>query len=270
MRKNFNLLTMPRVIQSESPASWLMRACQLHCCNLDFLFKALRLVPPNDVDIVSYDKVFKRFAHGTDIPPTHLNEISKWFEPLVVYDKAGQSLHKEINKNPYTSFCPHCLGEDKIPYWRPEWRLKFWQVCPKHQCKMVEECPSCGEHQHTNKVNRNLSLDLSERALQYCVHCSADLTQAHARSIMDNEMHDKLIAQDHLLKICRFGKFSAQHKLDQHPGGEISQNPSHVLTLTQLLIVDFHMAYIECTDKMRHFYGFKNAIKKRSFFDLHI
>jgi hypothetical protein len=177
MRKNFKLITLPRVIQSESIASWLIRACQMHCLTFKLIYMALRLTPPQDADITSYDRLFKRFAYGTNLLPSHLNQISKWFEPLILSGRASKALHKEINSTPYTHFCPHCLKNDKIPHWRPEWRFKFWQVCPSHHCKMSEECPKCGEHQHTNKANLKLTLEQSGKALQFCVHCSADLTE---------------------------------------------------------------------------------------------
>jgi hypothetical protein len=270
MRKNVNLLTSLLVIGTESPASWLARTCQLHCFSFNFIFQALRLTPPKDADIVAYDKLFRRFAYSSNMPPSHLSGISKWFEPLVSSGKSGQAVHKEINKSPYTHFCPHCLSKDKIPHWRPQWRLKFWQVCPEHQCKMVDECPECGEHQHTNKINLKLDSDATERALQYCVHCSADLTEAISAPLMDSATHDKIIAQDYLLKICREGKYSINPQ-SHHPDNEQApENPSYPLTDTQRLIVDFHMAYLECNDKTRNFYGFKHAIKKKSYLENHV
>jgi len=269
MRKNFNLLASLLVIGTESPASWLARTCQLHCSSYNHLFEILRFSPPQDIDIVAYDKLFKRFAYSSDMPPSHLSGISKWFEPLVMSGKADQAVHKEINGTPYTHFCSHCLAKDKIPHWRPQWRLKFWQVCPEHQCKMVDECPECGEHQHTNKVNQKLDSESTERALQYCVHCSADLTKAISQPLIDNATHDKMIAQEYLLKICREGKYSinpqSHNPLHQHA----PENPNYPLADTQRLIVDFHMANLECRDKSRNFYGFKHAIKKKSFLENH-
>lgn len=270
MRKHYRLLTAPRVIETESPASWLLRLCYLHQMKFDDVFTSHRLGPPKDIDIASYCKLFKRFAYSGDLPPSHLDAIAKWFEPLVRSSRAKPAVLKEINKTPYSRFCPHCLEQDKIPHFRPEWRLKFWTVCPEHQSKMHDECPECGEHQHTNKVNLKLDAQKNERALQYCLHCNADLTKSCARHCSDKETHDKLIAQDYLLKICRFGKYSVEPYILNPENQAVSINSSYVLTDTQRLIVNFHMAYIECSDNNRIFIGFKNPIRKRSSEELYM
>lgn len=267
-RKNYPLKTAPRVIETESPASWLLRLCYSHLVKFDHLFKTQRLVPPKDVDIVSYGKLFKRFAYSGNLPPSHLDAIANWFEPLVTNSRAGQALHKELNGKPYSHFCPHCLGEDKIPHLRPEWRLKFWGICPKHECKMIEACPKCLEHQHTDKVNLRLDVDQLKTPLRYCVHCSADLTKSSTSSLMDLDMHDKLVAQEYLLKICRFGKYSVGPLLLNSENQVNFKNPYCVLTKTQEWIVDFHMAYIDCPENNRSFYGLKKPISKRNFFEI--
>lgn len=43
-------------------------------------------------------------------------------------------------------FCPMCLGEDRLPYFRQEWRFEGWRACWKHDCLMEDHCPSCGKH----------------------------------------------------------------------------------------------------------------------------
>ena len=40
-------------------------------------------------------------------------------------------------------YCPECLKEKE--YFRKEWRLSFYSVCPKHGRFLVDSCPECGE-----------------------------------------------------------------------------------------------------------------------------
>lgn len=42
-------------------------------------------------------------------------------------------------------FCPQCWSEDKIPYFRIEWRFRHGKYCLKHQSELRSECPSCGK-----------------------------------------------------------------------------------------------------------------------------
>lgn len=39
-------------------------------------------------------------------------------------------------------FCPICLNEQ--PFFRRQWRLAFWTVCPEHGVLLRDACPSCG------------------------------------------------------------------------------------------------------------------------------
>ncbi|WP_183257679.1 MULTISPECIES: TniQ family protein [unclassified Bradyrhizobium] len=38
---------------------------------------------------------------------------------------------------------PSRLAEDDIPYIRREWTIGWLAVCPRHQCVLVSNCPSC-------------------------------------------------------------------------------------------------------------------------------
>jgi len=40
-------------------------------------------------------------------------------------------------------YCPECLKEKE--YFRKEWRLSFYTVCPEHGGFLVDSCPDCGE-----------------------------------------------------------------------------------------------------------------------------
>jgi transcription elongation factor Elf1 len=53
-------------------------------------------------------------------------------------------------------FCPTCLSEGALPYFRRQWRLAFFTYCPVHNELMFEACPSCGApiayHRHDCSV----------------------------------------------------------------------------------------------------------------------
>ncbi len=40
-------------------------------------------------------------------------------------------------------FCPKCLAEDQIPYFRKAWRVALFTFCPKHQVMLHDACPLC-------------------------------------------------------------------------------------------------------------------------------
>lgn len=63
--------------------------------------------------------------------------VSPWLLPLGIY-------HRN-RKHCGLQFCPFCLANDKVPYFRKQWRLAFIIVCPKHRTNLLEKCMSCGE-----------------------------------------------------------------------------------------------------------------------------
>lgn len=40
-------------------------------------------------------------------------------------------------------YCPKCLAEDEVPYFRLTWRLAFICTCPLHGCGLRERCGAC-------------------------------------------------------------------------------------------------------------------------------
>ncbi len=40
-------------------------------------------------------------------------------------------------------YCPRCLAEDRIPYYRLQWRFSWQTVCAKHGCGLLDRCHHC-------------------------------------------------------------------------------------------------------------------------------
>lgn len=82
-----------------------------------------------------------------------------------------------------TQYCPECLAEDPVPYFRRRWRLAWVTVCPKHQRLLSETCPCCGVAvaYHRLYVGRNLRLS-GDVPMSICYSCGMDMSagQNHA------------------------------------------------------------------------------------------
>jgi hypothetical protein len=44
----------------------------------------------------------------------------------------------------WLQFCPTCLREDEVPYFRRSWTLATRVSCFRHGCRLRDRCPSCG------------------------------------------------------------------------------------------------------------------------------
>lgn len=111
--------------------------------------------------------LFEREVHG----------YTPWILPLGIYHR--------LRKLPGLSFCPTCLLEDRIPYYRRLWRLAFYTVCHKHHVLLQNRCSRCFS---TISFHRNFFKgrnDFSCYELSICSACGFDLRRTPSISIAD-------------------------------------------------------------------------------------
>lgn len=60
----------------------------------------------------------------------------RWVMPLGIYHRTRRRFGLQ--------WCPSCLSEDKVPYFRRSWRMAFSTSCRLHQCLLVDACHLCG------------------------------------------------------------------------------------------------------------------------------
>ncbi len=77
-------------------------------------------------------------------------------------------------------YCPTCLAEDAIPYYRKRWRIAFYTVCTKHHTMMQDRCPHCaaGVAFHRLDIANGDAIDAG--TLAFCHGCGFDLRLAPA------------------------------------------------------------------------------------------
>jgi len=87
-------------------------------------------------------------------------------------------------------FCPACLAEDTVPYFRKQWRLALFTYCQKHQIELHDECPGCHAPIaiHRGGFGRELKDALP---MHVCHLCGTDLRLAtyHPVTFPTKELH---------------------------------------------------------------------------------
>jgi len=75
--------------------------------------------------------------HGLRMSGIKFEESTKlrWVLPLNV---------QQMGNNGRPMYCPYCLLEDEVPYFRLSWRFAFTTHCERHRCLLEERCPTCG------------------------------------------------------------------------------------------------------------------------------
>lgn len=80
------------------------------------------------------DTSLKSFE-GTLFETLRSDGSGRWTLPLGIYHRT--------RRRRSVQYCPLCLAEDSIPYYRKLWRLSFVTICPIHNCVLLDCCPHC-------------------------------------------------------------------------------------------------------------------------------
>ncbi|EKB5073020.1 TniQ family protein [Vibrio cholerae] len=83
-------------------------------------------------------------------------------------------------KNNWLQFCPKCLHEDELPYYRNHWRIFFLPICVKHLCELHNCCPKCNKPIHFHK------LPYHTKSLSHCFNCGFNLSETQFNLIPSN------------------------------------------------------------------------------------
>ncbi len=99
--------------------------------------------------------------------------VARWLLPIGV---------RQLVRLDYgLQFCPHCLREDAVPYFRRVWRLAFLTICPVHWTPMLDRCPAC--RSPVNFARREFGGDghrICRSPITECFSCGFDLREASA------------------------------------------------------------------------------------------
>jgi len=93
--------------------------------------------------------------------------VAQWIMPIGRYSRT-RTLHGQ-------QFCPWCLREDVVPYFRKSWRLAFVVTCERHGIVLSDDCPRCRApiSYHEGDFGKDFLRDFCPLTL--CPRCGWDL-----------------------------------------------------------------------------------------------
>lgn len=225
-------------LPDELLSCWLVRLAHGHglkvqtFCNLMFGNKRQvwnrdidRLAPPWLVDeLVQRTGTPSKIAWNTTL---HAYEgilyskfrsagVLQWILTLKMYHRTRQGFGLQ--------FCPTCLAEDSIPYFRKRWRIALNTVCTRHGTMLLDRCPDCGVGVAFHRLDMTRADAIEVTPLSYCHSCGFDLRNAVTEKPI---VHDRKASQllfelnrqfDQYIEIGSewdVGKFAVMHQLSR-------------------------------------------------------
>ena len=147
----------PQPREDEIFSSWLLRIAISNGFYLhEFIKRQLKVngeVMTRDVDKAPFPSLVRQLAVQSghledDIRAMHLSAFtgelsesvnvkgkSPWVLPLGLYHRT--------RKRAYCVYCPICLRNDPVKYFRKKWRLAFVGLCDIHHCMLRDTCWHC-------------------------------------------------------------------------------------------------------------------------------
>jgi len=110
--------------------------------------------------------------------------------------RIGVSLYYRTWRGNTLQFCPACLAEDAVPYFRRSWRLAFVTLCARHGRRLLDRCAAC------RAPLRFELISLEAASLAVCYRCASDLRAAPATRVKAGQLTERVIQfQERLLRV---------------------------------------------------------------------
>lgn len=199
------MLAIPKVLPGEVFSSWMVRGAAL--CRMPLRqFKAVWKI--------------RSALHWIDSGITHLQaeaiaaraskvdandlEASRWSSRSYFACWHGLCLTTSpLNCRPIYRYCPECLRNDEIPYYRKAWRLTFNYVCTEHGLLLQEKCPVCDQE---IDIEQQRNVAVNERpamTMRYCQRCGAELCAVRLQKLSAAQL-DILVAAQFRMQILTY------------------------------------------------------------------
>ncbi len=196
----------PDALENESFLSWFTRLAKENCSDARLLYQqlmngsAIRNLKlkryEKELESIQTDKKKLKLLVET-LKPFITIEFEKIYSISVPLHKSNNQwdfLNTPLN---FPNFCPDCLKNDKIPYFRKNWFLKPYTVCQIHRCLLLKNCPHC------NSFIKFWKTDWDEK-ITYCYNCHQDISKNidGVLYLQDIEFHNTIKS------ICEERKFN--------------------------------------------------------------
>ena len=162
--QDYFFLIVPQPLEDELLSSWLTRVAIEHRRQLPifltlFVKKEGNQVSRRDLDFIFDEKFLENLASKSNLKIENIFQMSLRSEEGYLFScndclYPPLQIRKLTDKRTHNGlmYCPKCLAEDKIPYFRKKWRYQFYNACPKHKVFLTDRCWRCYEKINFAKI----------------------------------------------------------------------------------------------------------------------
>lgn len=182
----------PQPLTDEILSSWMIRLAHANRFKVHDFYKLYfgkdKQIWTRDIDHLSPDWLIKGLSTHTGVPVDSIKNMTLSSYEGIIFEKYNQAtvtrgilplgIYHRVRKFYGLQFCPLCLAEDKIPYFRKHWRVAYITTCNFHNTILYDRCPHCKQpimpHRSDMKERVYLPRDID---IRFCSFCSRSITQ---------------------------------------------------------------------------------------------
>ncbi|PUE67301.1 TniQ family protein [Arcobacter lacus] len=181
-------LIIPEPFKGEIFSSWFARCAYAHKTHprtfwhLHFPKDKFIYTLSQNIDATVSDEILQILSIKTSFSFSKLRNMT-----MKSYDGFLQEEIISNGNNKFLTnyrFCPKCLKEDKIPYFKKEHRVVFSTFCKKHKCYLQDKCPKCQSQISVLKMFNN------ELSYEYCCNCGFKLANSDVKYIKNKSKYE--------------------------------------------------------------------------------
>lgn len=178
--QDYFFLFVPKPFSNELLSSWLTRMAIEHRRDLSsFISLFIRHngheISKIDIDFLYDKKLLETLTRKSNLGAKEILIMSLRSEEGYLFTcndclYPPKQIRKLIDKRTHYGllYCPKCLAEDEVPYFRKSWRYAFYNVCPKHKVFLTDRCWKCYSRIKLSKIKHM-------KELCFCSNCEHDL-----------------------------------------------------------------------------------------------
>ena len=189
--QDYFFLIVPQPLEDEILSSWLTRVAIEHRRQLPifltlFVKKEGNQVSRRDLDFIFDEKFLENLASKSNLKKEDIFQMSLRSEEGYLFScndclYPPLQIRKLTDKRTHNGlmYCPKCLAEDKIPYFRKKWRYQFYNACPKHKVFLTDRCWRCYDKINFAKIKHFKEICI-------CYNCEKDFRENLVIKISSN------------------------------------------------------------------------------------
>lgn len=185
----------PKPLPDEILSSWIVRVAEANAIKLQtlcwMLFGNERSPWNRDIDRSAPKWLLKAICEHTGTSYWDAYHTTLTTYRTILYpgrQRSGQlrwilpiRTHGMTREGFGQQFCPQCLAEDEVPYFRKSWRVALFTFCPCHSVVLRDACPACGQPVMFYRRDFGKEL-LSAGLICECYACGFDFRQTEPMS----------------------------------------------------------------------------------------